>query len=108
MFGRGDHVGEQGIAFAGGFEDELAGASELVIFAGRALFGVGDGLGLPVGADEFVALEAAHGGIDGAGGKAGHLHDAETVDVAGVHGLEDHGGGVGEAGVGCHEETIPM
>ena len=61
---------------------------------------------LPLGADEVVAFQAAHGGIDGSAGQAGHLHDAETVDEAGADGLKDHGGGVGEFGFGGHGSEL--
>ena len=83
----------------------FAGGGELVVLARRALLGVGDGLAFPLGADEFVALETAHGGIDGAAGQAGHLHDAESVDVAGGDCLEDHGGGMREFRLGGHDRN---
>ena len=79
---------------------DFAGGGQLVVLARRALLGVGDGLPLPLRADQVIALQAAHGRIDGAAGQAGHLHDAEAVDEAGIERLQNHGRGVGEFGVG--------
>src|SRR6266851_2473129 len=100
--GRWDQPCEERIAFVRGLECGFAGAGEFVVLARGALFGVGDGLLLPVRADEVVALETAQGRVDGSAGEAGHLHDAEAVDVAGMDGLEDHRGGVREFRLGCH------
>ena len=101
-----DELREERIADPRGLE--RLRAREFVVFAGRTLLGVGDRLLLPVRTDEVVALEAAHGGIDGAAGQTGHLHDAEAIDKSGVDGLEDEGCGMGEACFGCHGENIPM
>ena len=46
---------------------------------------------------EFVALEAAQRGIDGAAGQAGGLHHVEAEAVAEAERLEDEGRGVGES-----------
>ena len=63
-----------------------------LVFPGRALAGIGDGLSrLPLRADQLVALQPAHGRINGAARKAGHLHHAEAIPVAGVDSLEDQG-----------------
>src|SRR5579872_287315 len=93
LLGR-DEALEQWITFAGRFERRSAGGGELVILARRALFGVGDGLALPLRANEFVAFEPAHGGVHGAAGETRHFHDAESIEVVGRDRLQDHCGGM--------------
>ncbi len=105
---RGDELYEEGIACAGGFECELTGTGDFVVFARRTLPGIGDGLFFPVGADEEVALKSPHGWVDGAAGQAGHLHDAEPVYESSAHGLEDEGCGMREFDAGRHATNIPM
>ena len=103
LLGR-DEAFEQRIALAGSLERRFAGGGDLVVLARGALFGVGDGLAFPLGADEFVAFETAHGGVDGSAGEARHLHDAESVDVAGGDRLQDHRGGMREFCLGGHAQ----
>jgi ABC-2 type transport system ATP-binding protein len=67
------------------------------------LLRVGNGLAFPLGADQVVTFEAAHSGIHRAAREAGHLHDAESIDVSGRYCLKNHGGSVGEFRLGDHE-----
>ncbi len=68
----------------------------MVVLARRTLFLIGDGLFFPFGADEIVALETAHGGIDGPAGRPVTSMMLKPLDGAGVNGFQDHGGGMGE------------
>src|SRR5580658_2374955 len=85
---------EQRIASARSIQGRPAGRRQPVILPGGPLFRIGNGLTLPLRADERIAFEAAHGGIHSAAGQAGHLHDAEAVDESGVDRLEDDRRGV--------------
>src|SRR5580692_9495622 len=93
---RGDEAIEQGIAFARALQRSPPCCGEFVILPRRPLFSVGDRLLLPLRADHLVALQPAHGWVDGAARQAGHLHDAEAVDESGLDRLQDHRRGVGE------------
>ena len=95
-------MGEEGVALGGSEGGGFAGGGHLVVAAGGATGCGGFGVGLPLGFNELVAFEAAEGGVDGAGGKAGDVHDFEAEAVAEREGLEDKRGGVGEAGWGEH------
>src|ERR1700687_1331379 len=68
--GRWDQPGKEWIAFVRGLQRNFTGAGEFVVLARRPLFEVGNGLLLPVRADEVVALEAAQSGVDGSAGQA--------------------------------------
>ena len=69
---------------------------DFVVPASGALFCHGLLFRLPLGLHKFVSLEPAKGGVDGAAGKAGNLHDIEAIAVAEADCLEDEGRGMGE------------
>jgi hypothetical protein len=90
-------VGEEWVALGGGKGGGFACPGDFIIAACGALVGGGDVVGLPLGFDKLIALEAAERGIYGAAGQAGDLHDIEAEAVAEAEGLEDEGGAVGKA-----------
>src|SRR6185437_4437274 len=93
---------EEWISLSRRIESGLSGTSELVVLPRWPLLLVRNGLLLPAGVNQLVTLKPTHGRVDGSTGKAGHLHDAESVDIAGIDGLEDHRGGMREPGFACH------
>gem|GEM_PF-204265 len=102
LFGSVEEAGEQRVTLLRDLKGSQPGASEVVVLARWTLLLIGDGLFFPFGADEIVALETAHGGIDGPAGQTRDLHDAEAIDGAGVNGFQDHGGGMGELCLSGH------
>jgi hypothetical protein len=91
-------MGEEWVALGSGEGGGFAFACHLVIPARGALFGGGFFFRLPARFDEFVALEAAERGVDGAAGESGDVHDVEAEAVAEAECLEDESRAVGEAG----------
>src|SRR5581483_885242 len=89
---------KHGITAGGGFESAAAFGCHPEIFAGRAA-GFGFRGCFPIGADEFGFGEAAQGGINGAAGEAGGLHDFEAVTAPVVDGAKNDRGDKGKSGL---------
>lgn len=101
-------AGEEGVALGGGEGGGFAGWGDVIVAAGWTPGGGGFGVGFPFGLDQTVAFEATEGGVDGSAGETGDVHDFEAEAVAEREGLEDEGGGVGEAGWGEHRDGVRL
>ena len=93
---------EERVSPSGRFEGRLPELCEFVVLPWGSLFRICNRLLLPVRANQLVALKPPHGRVDRSTGQAGHLHDAESIDVTGVDCLENHRGGMREPGFACH------
>src|SRR5579863_7495147 len=93
---------QQRISLASGGKNRLSVRGHLVVLARRTPLSIGDGLLFPSRGDEVVALQTPHRRIDGAAGEAGGLHDAESVDEAGIDSVQDERSGVREFWLGSH------
>src|SRR5262245_21713717 len=93
---------EEAVALDGFGEGVFSIWGEFVVFAGRALFALGNGGFFPVGIDEAGVFKSAESRVDSAAGQSGYVHDVEAVLVAVCEGLQNDRGRVREVRLRTH------
>jgi len=92
--GMGKKAFEEAVAFNSFGESFFSIGGKFVVFAGWALFALGDGGLFPFGVDEAGLFKTAEGGVDGSAWESGYVHDIEAVLVAVCERLKNGRGGV--------------